>query len=163
MYNYSKDEFYIKRWGMEKCKQADAYFANAEKREWAVYEKAFEKREQLFKLINKKTGLNLNFKMEKDTRNELRFNLESNEIKNPIIALAWDSFVVDNFGSGVYHEDNTKDREDFSKFSPEVICWMNIHFSYHHVDGGSNGAKIGCANFLESKGEWEFELYKDRK
>lgn len=39
---------------------------------------------------------------------------------------------------------------------------MSVEFYYVHNDGGSNGARIGDAQFRESKKEWEFELEEKR-
>ena len=147
---------------MEKCKQIDAFYEDVERRKSALIEKAFMQKDELFESINKKTGLNLNFIMEKrTTRNgDIVFNLESNEIRNPIIALAWKSFRVENFGGNCCYEGEGE--EDYSKPASKVYYWMSIHYGYEHVDGGTNGAKIGNAYFFESTGHWQFKLYSEK-
>ena len=155
---YSEDEWFIKKYGLEKCKRMDAYYEDLWRREKAVAEKAFEHKDELFRIINEKTGLNLKFTMEKrEKRNgDVILDIESDEIKNPVIALAWKSFVLDNFGGGTTH--NTDNEKDFLNLCSQVDYYMPLHFSYTHIDGGYNGAKIGFAIFSEKDLEWKVKL-----
>ena len=162
---YAEDKFWIEELGLEECKRRDAFAEDVERRESEVVEKAFSQKEELFRAINEKTGLNLKFTMEKrEKRNgDVVLDIESEEIKNPIIALAWKSFKIENFGGSSFYKDTKKDNErDYSKFATEVGYYMSIHFGYEHIDRGSNGARIGDAQFLESTGHWQFKLYGER-
>lgn len=165
MKKYSEDSFWLEKYGAEICKQMDDYNENLNQRKSNLLIKAVEKQDELFKAINEKTGLKNTFKLElRKLRNsdDMIIDIESNEIKNSVIALAWKSFKIANFGGGVWSRKNKEgyygSEEDFSKPSPEIGYTMSLHFAYTHNDGGTNGASIGTAYFIESEGNWKFEL-----
>ena len=168
MSKYFGDSFWMKEIGEEECKKRDVYLEDLVKREDKLYASAMEKIEDLFQLINEKTNLNLTWKSElREYRNGNKcIEIESSEIENPVIALAWKSFKIGNFGGNIWSRKNKASHygyeEDFSKPCAEVGYSRSIDFQYVHNDGGSNGAHIGSASFTESKGEWEFELVEKR-
>lgn len=168
---YTEDKWAIDKWGLEKCRQMDAYYDNLLERKNNLVRKALSKSNELAQLIREKTGLkDLNFIFSHHTKRnstEMLIEMESSEIKNPFIALAWKSFKIENFGGGCWARKNKEGEyhteADFSKPSPEVGYSMDINFSYESISHGSNGTEIGRAYFLESEGHWKFELEKDRK
>lgn len=159
---YVEDTFYINKYGMEQCKLMDAYYENEQERKDKLLEKmtSYESRKHLADLLNKKTGLDLVYEIKvAETRHGSKYvEIESSEIKNNIIALAWKSFKICNFGGNFWITHNKE--EDFTKFVSEIGYDATIDFAYEHNDGGSNGAHIGNIEFTESSGKWEFELLK---
>lgn len=167
---YVEDKFYVEEYGMEQCKLMDAYYENEQERKDKLLEQmtSYESRKQLAELLNSKTGLNLVYEIKvAETRQGSKYvEIESNEIKNNIIALAWKSFKLCNFGGNFWTRRNKNshygNEEDFTKFAPEIGYGASIDFAYEHNDGGSNGAKVGQIRFTESSGKWEFELVEVR-
>lgn len=163
---YVEDTFYINQYGMEQCKLMDSYYENEQERKDKLLEKmtSYESRKHLADLLNKKTGLDLVYEIKvAETRRGSKYvEIESSEIKNNIIALAWKSFKICNFGGNFWTRRNKNsyygNKEDFTKFASEIGYSASIDFTYEHNDGGSNGARIGNIKFTESSGKWEFEF-----
>ena len=147
----------------------DEYYADAKAREDKLIEvmTSPENVDRLMKTLNKATRLDLFYtvKVRELRGGEKCLEIESTEIQNPIIALAWKSFKITNFGGRLWAKSNKPDHygheDDFSKPSPEVCFSCPIEFDYRHIDGGTNGAHIGYLSFTESEPVWRFELYKD--
>lgn len=104
MSKYYGDSFWMEKIGEEQCRQRDSYYEDLEMRENRLFAMAMEKIEDLFKLINEKTKLNLTWesKLKESRRGSKFIEIESSEIENPIIALAWKSFRIENFGGGIW-------------------------------------------------------------
>ena len=166
MGKYTEDEFFLERFGKEECERRDAYYENIDVREKNLFFTMLDKKEDLFNLIREKTHLRLNFTLVIETiRGNKYLKLESDEIEDSIIALAWKSFRVENFGGNVWYERNKEgyygSEEDFSKPCPKIGYSMSISFSYTSHSGGYNGTNIGYASFSEETNEWIFKLVKE--
>lgn len=131
---------------------------------------------ELFDLINEKCNLDLHYEFEikKDYRGSKYLSYESVENlaeRDPLLALAWYKMTISNFNGGKtwsrefglpgatknYSYYAAKDI-DYSK-PIEVGFTIDIHYGYEHIDGGTNGAKIGWAHY--DGNEWKVELDKD--
>lgn len=149
----------------------DEYYADVKAREDKLIEvmTSPENVDRLMKTLNKATRLDLFYtvKVRELHGGKKCLEIESTEIQNPIIALAWKSFKVTNFGGGVWAKANKSGyyghEEDFSEPSPEVGFSCAIDFSYEHHNGGSNGAYIGRLTFTENEPVWKFELEMESK
>ena len=130
---------------------------------------------ELFDLINEKCGVNFHYTFSvKECRGEEYIEYESieNLVDNdPLLALAWYKMHINNFNGGKVwsREIGLKGKEkhyggyeaediDYSK-PMEVGFSIDIHYGYEHIDGGTNGAKIGYAYY--NGNEWEVRLEKD--
>lgn len=132
---------------------------------------------ELFDLINKKCNLNLHYTFStKNIRGEDYIYFESVENlakNNPILELAWYKFHINNFNGGtVWSKEfglpNAKrkysyfEAEDIDYSKPiEVGFSIDLHYSYEHQEGGSNGARLGWAYY--NGNEWSIELDKDNE
>ncbi len=119
---------------------------------------AYGKVEELFGLIRdfvKMPDLQFKANLREYRDGDKRIEFDSDDIakKDYLISLAWKEFKISNFNSNA-----TVDRQ-----SEEPYYWITVHYDYKHIDGGSNGAEIGFAEFRN--GNWKFysdiERYKD--
>lgn len=132
---------------------------------------------ELFDLINKKANLNLHYTFKvKNIRGTDYVYYESVENlaeNDPLLGLAWYKMHINNFNGGnVWSREfgvkgaksnyysSTYEAEDIDYSKPiEVGFTIDIHYAYEHIDGGTNGAKIGYAYY--DGNEWKVELDKD--
>ena len=131
---------------------------------------------ELFDLINEKTGLNLHysFEIKGDAYGRPYVSYESVENLvdgNPILGLAWKEMHINNFNGGsVWREEHgipgaekfysSYDAKDIDYTKPMTVGFnIDLHYSYEHISGGSNGARIGWARYDGEK--WTVDLDKD--
>ncbi|WP_299994548.1 hypothetical protein [uncultured Clostridium sp.] len=121
--------------------------------------------EPLFNWLRAVTGIvELEFEVEKDEKDfEIEFKSQNIVEYSGIMQLNFTGLYIEDFGSGI---NSTKPRYydneeiDYTK-DYDIYYWASIHFNYEHIDGGTNGAKLGSA--IYKNGKWEFSLEKDRK
>lgn len=182
--HYTKDDYSYTRL-VEDGKQelADKYLDYLNKGvdiENAFWEKVTSQKVigELFNIINEKCGLKLHYSFTtKDSHGEDCIKYESVENLaeiDPILNLAWKEFKVVSFNAGKvqlkeFGVEGAKEQSYFHTFKPEDIdyskpqkpsLWLDIHYYYHHQDGGRNGAKIGNCWYDGEK--WNVELLKDK-
>lgn len=92
---------------------------------------------------------------------------------NPILGLAWKEMRINNFNGGrVWSKEHglpgakmfysSYDAKDIDYTKPMSVGFnIDLHYSYEHIDGGSNGAKIGWASYDGER--WSVDLDKDAK
>ena len=153
------NEWGIEKYGVEEWNKRCDYEDDKESRKEQLFAEVTkpENMNGLFDLINKLFGEELKFTYTVDAEKK-RIDIESgvNLADRPLICLAWKDFFVTNFGGGIgCSEPYYSDDRDYSKPVKEVHYWMDIHYSYQHINGGSNGASIGTAFFNED-GKWTF-------
>ena len=156
----------------EKLVQADKWVTERDERAAKFFEKLKDPKnlEPLFDYIRNLIGMpDLKFTVEVNTyQNKNYVEFASDDIHdNFLIRNAWEEFKVSNFNSGLYTQkyDDGLDRygskeTDLSK-PAEVHYWWNIHFSYRHWGGGTNGAEIADA-WVDDKFKWTFKSKKER-
>lgn len=123
------------------------YYDNDEIKEW------FDKIDftPIFKRVEDLLGMKLTFtvKLTIGYRSKIynRFEIKSEENLVDffrVIKAAWKDFRVDTFSAQIYA----------NKETGELELWGNMHYSYEHNDGGTNGAHLFDFNYSESKG-WQ--------
>lgn len=117
---------------------------------------------ELFERTNKLINYNLSYITKiKDNRfgHPEHFQIESIENLTelfPILNCAWSEMKVETFNADIA----------VNKETGELQIWGNLHFSYKHLDGGSNGARILDFEYSKSEG-WkiitELERFYQRK
>lgn len=155
----------IETYGAEKWIQQCDYEDDKERRKERVFAEATksENMNELFALINSLLGEDMKFTYKVDTeKRKIDIKSEVDLADKPFICLAWKEFRVTNFGGGLGCEEPyySTDR-DYSKPVKKVYYWMSIHYEYSHIDGGTNGASIATAWFLEN-GKWTLESDRER-
>jgi len=100
-------------------------------------------------------------RMLKPTRDGWTVELESDQDLCeviPVIGKLFASCKIDNFGGSIFVD----------KLTGELRCWLPLHFSYTHFDGGSNGCDLadvmvdnGGQAIVFAKDQWL--RYKDEK
>ena len=157
------DKWGIERYGAEAWNQQCDYEDNKEERKERIFAEATrqEKMRELFSLINALVGEDMKFTYKADAAKQ-RIEIESGVdlSDRPLISLAWKEFRITNFGGGVGTSEPYYDK-DYSKPVAQVFYWMDIHYEYTHIGGGSNGASIATAFFSE-EGEWTLKSDKER-
>lgn len=155
----------IESYGKEKWNLICDYEDDKETRKEKVFAEASkpENMNDLFSIINEFVGEDLKFGYTIN-QEKRRINIKSGvDLSNkPFICLAWKEFLVDNFNGGIGCDEPyySSDR-DYTKPVNKVYYWMDIHYSYQHHGGGSNGAQIGTAIFGED-GKWIFKPSMER-
>lgn len=153
------DNWGIKTYGAEEWNRRCDYEDNKNERKERVFAEAskIENMEKLFDLINNFVGEDMDFHYTVDFEKQKISIASGVDLSDrPFIRFAWKEFYIENFGGGVGCDEPyySTDR-DYSKPVKEVWYWMSIHYSYRHIDGGTNGASIGTAVFNED-GNWTF-------
>jgi len=102
--------------------------------------------------------LNLPVKLEKQAsknyRNDVRYALADPTniaAQSAITNAAWREMYVQTFGCAV----------SINKETGALYFWADIHLSYRHWGGGTNGATIG--NIMYANGAWEIESEQQRQ
>lgn len=149
----------IEQYGAEKWNQRCDYEDDKESRKERLFEEASksENMAKLFAIINDFFGEDMDFHYKMDVEKR-KINIASGVdlSDRPFIRFAWKKFIIENFGGGIgCSEPYCLDDRDYSKPVKEVYYWMDVQYSYKHIDGGSNGASIGTAYFKED-GKWTF-------
>jgi hypothetical protein len=125
-----------------------SYYDNDEIKEWfdkVDFTPVFEKVEEL---LGMKLNLQVNIRTNRHGFNEY-FEIHSEEDLVdyfPILKAAWKRFVVDTFNAHICVDKETG----------ELKLFGNMHFSYEHNDGGTNGANLFDFSFSNSDG---FKIY----
>lgn len=119
-------------------------------------EQAFAKIDGLYDLIRsavKMPSLRFEGKIVEGRYGNKRIEFESEDLSQGdfLISLAWKEFKIKDF--------NSQAGED--KETGKPFYWIFVNYNYQHIDGGSNGATIGNAYFLDNK--WIFQLDKDNR
>lgn len=161
------DKYAIETHGLEKWIQICDYEDNKNLRKEQVFSEAVkpENMSKLFSLIDSLVEKDMCFSYSVNKEKQtISIKSDKDLSDEPLIRLAWKEFRITNFGGGLACDEPYHIAEiDYTKPVKKVFYWMDIHFSYTHLDGGSNGASIGTAYFYED-GEWSFksdrELYK---
>lgn len=153
------DKWGIETYGAEMWNQRCDYEDNKNERKERVFAEASkaESMEQLFDLINDFVGEDMDFHYTADVERKT-INIASGVdlSDKPFIRFAWKEFYIENFSGGIgCSEPYSFEDRDYSKPVKDVYYWMEIHYSYQHIRGGSNGASIGTAIFGED-GKWTF-------
>lgn len=169
MKKYAKDDFYVNIHGLEKCRLMDAYYENESARKETLMKEmtSAENIKVLIGLLNEKTGLNLTYDIDvvEGRDGEKRIKLESSEICNPVIELAWSSFRICFSTGGFWTTRNKRGcsggEDDFTKFAKEIGYTAYVDFGYERIRLGRNGAEIGKAYFSESEKKWKLKLIKE--
>ena len=161
------NEYAIKIHGLEKWIQICDYEDDKNLRKERLFSEATkpENMSSLFSLINSLVEKDMCFSYSVNKEKQtISIKSDKDLSDEPIICLAWKEFRIANFGGGLScGEPYYTAGIDYSKPVEKVYYWMDIHFSYTHLGGGSNGASIGTAYFYED-GKWSFksdrEIYR---
>lgn len=159
------DEWGIREYGVEGWNKRCDYEDDKESRKERLFAEVVkqERMDELFALINTLFGEDLQFTY-KVSEEKKRIDIESgvNLADRPLICLAWNEFRVTSFSGGVgCDEPYYSDDRDCSKPVESVFYWMDIHYEYSHINGGSNGASIATATFGED-GKWTLRTDKEQ-
>ena len=159
------DEWGIKKYGVEEWNKRCDYEDDRESRKERLFAEVTKQENMsgLFALINGMFGEDLQFTYKVNAEKQ-HIDIESgvNLADRPLICLAWTEFRVTNFGGGLgASEPYYSSERDYSKPVKSVFYWMEIHYEYRHIDGGTNGATIATALFSED-GKWTLKSEKER-
>ena len=162
------DEWGIKHYGKEAWEQRCDYEDNKNERKERLFAEAKkpENMNALFALINNLVGEDMKFSYTvNEPKQKIEIKSEVDLSDKPFICLAWKEFRIESFGGGVGTSEPYYDYgNDYEKPVANVFYWLQIHYAYSHIDGGTNGASIASASFSED-GKWTFksdsERYKD--
>lgn len=172
MTKYIEDKWYVEKYGIETCKQMDAYYEDYSNRLEIGKQKMLENIDSLFNQIKEKSGLtDLAFNAYwKETRGDFYLEIESSNFadKFPVIFNAWKEMKVCNFGGNFWARRNKSGyyggEEDFTKLCPNIGYGLSVDYCYESQDGGSNGTAIGHAwTDEEHNWEWQYETVIERK
>lgn len=113
--------------------------------------------EPLFKAASKCVRRELTFKKQlmKYRNGDCGLRLESNENLCdffPMLRAAWADMRVDTFNTSIFVDRKTG----------ELKWWGNLDYSYAHLDGGTNGARILSFDYSKSEG-WKIMTEAKRK
>lgn len=173
------NKWHAEQFGIELATKYANYAEKANKARNELFDAGVANLNQLWKQLNEKLGLDLQYKTEikwdgHERQNVIDFESDNIADKNPVIAMAWHDFRICNFSCGKarwkaqglegkkekYYGGYELPDIDYDK-PAELWFVLDLHFSYKHNDGGSNGAKIGTA-YYES-GNWNVIWSADNK
>ena len=135
---------------------------------------AYEKLDTLYIKIRELTKLD-DLKFTSSLNEEkCTFDFESENIadRDHLIRIAWKNMTIGNWGCWVNAGNRIKDDDYYySGGRPDINSEVKgsgrvnvqIHYSYNHIDGGSNGAYIARATFTEKDGCQIDGTYNDLK
>ena len=92
-----------------------------------------------------------------------RIEYESTPIKSEDLGVAGFIFkeaTVSSFSCGASDSNYDSYRNNTIPDKIHLVYYTDVHLSYRHWDGGTNGSVIGTASYDE--GKWSFKLEKDR-
>lgn len=111
------------------------------------------------KYASKRTGMQIKFKKKVYQDNSGTWNLKlytDNLIEHVGICKAMlKEIIVDTWGSIYYYIDK--------ETGEQRLSYINLHFSYEHIDGGTNGHEFGKVRFNEKTSNFEGYNYNTEK
>jgi hypothetical protein len=168
----------VEKWGEPFAKKYTKWFNSWVDKEEELFNKVATKEvmKQLFNLINETYNfgdISYTFEVVKSRENEkcIKFESENLSKKSVFLNAAWEDFHVNCFNYGrswiqLEGKEGAKEKHyggyeeidvDMTK-EPKIGFSTDIHFSYNHWCGGSNGAEIGWAYYDGEK--WTLETKK---
>ena len=160
MKKYVDDKFFVKEYGIEKCKQMDVYYEDIEKRKEEGFKKIIENIGDLFHQINKILGIDVSFTYKVHGK-RIIFESENFASDFKIINFAWKRMIIKGYGyffSKTNRSNYYMEETDHSKPCPEIEYVIKLNYECtNNKDESIDIVEIGKVCALEKTG-WNWNI-----